>query len=163
MSKKNEVNYIGDTKYLKQKEVEKTAIEVIKNYWRFSCAPPDVFKLDINVVTDSEIKEINQKYLDRDCPTDVIAFSFSEGEKMPEKEIPVIGQIIISKDAAKRQAVEYKHSIEKEMTILLVHGLLHVAGWEEGEEIQAVGAGLVKKVNRTLAFGSQKEMKIIET
>ncbi|MFC2062027.1 rRNA maturation RNase YbeY [Elusimicrobiota bacterium] len=136
MSKKSEVNYIGDDTYLDKEKVTDIAHIVIGNYWKFKERPPERFKLDINVVTDNEIREINKEYLKRDRPTDVIAFSLNEGEEVPEADIPLIGQIVISKDAAQRQAGDYNHSVSDEMAVLLIHGLLHVAGWEEGEEIQ---------------------------
>lgn len=137
MKEKSEINYIGDNDWLDTKMVSNTAIKVIKNHWKLPGKPPEEFKLDINVVSDSEIKKINKEYLKRNRATDVIAFSLEEGEYVPESNVPLIGQIIISRDAAKRQAKDYNHSIKNEMTILLIHGLLHVAGWKEGVEIQS--------------------------
>lgn len=136
MSSKVEVNYIGDNEYLSPRKVKKIAAEVIQKHWQLQCGPPEGFKLDINVISDAEIKKINKEYLNRNRPTDVIAFSLQEGEKIPEEDTPLIGQIVISKEAAERQAAEYNHPVEEEMTILLIHGLLHVAGWKEGKDIQ---------------------------
>ncbi|MFW6135135.1 MAG: rRNA maturation RNase YbeY [Elusimicrobiota bacterium] len=120
---------------------------VIKNYWKISSKPPEKYKIDINVMPDSEIKKVNKKYLNRDRPTDVIAFSLQEGEEIPE-EIPLIGQIVISKHAAQRQAPQYNHSTQEEMELLLIHGLLHVAGWEEGEKIQKCQEEIKRKIKR---------------
>lgn len=133
---KVEVDYIGDNEYLSPGKVKKIAAEVIRKHWQLPCDPPEDFKIDINVVSDSEIKGINKEYLNRNRPTDVIAFSLLEGEKIPEEDVPIIGQIVISKEAARRQAARYNHSVEEEMSLLLIHGLLHVAGWKEGREIQ---------------------------
>jgi probable rRNA maturation factor len=136
LNKKVSVNYIGDDEYLDPDQVDLAAEKVIKKHWKLPGSPPEEFKVDINIVTDPEIKEINREYLNKDRPTDVISFSLMEGEEIPVEEKPLIGQVIISKDAARRQAAEYNHSVEDEMLILVIHGLLHVAGWEEGKEIQ---------------------------
>ena len=135
MSKKIQVYYGGDNT-LTSKKVSSIAQEVIKSYWRLPCDAPEVFKVDINVVPDKEMQEINHKYLNRNKPTDVIAFSLQEGEATPVEDVPLIGQIVISKDTAAHQARELGHTMEEEMTVLLIHGLLHIAGWEEGDEIQ---------------------------
>ena len=134
--RKCQINYLGDNKYLDKKQVEKAACHVISSYWKLSGLPPKTFMLDINVISDKKIKSINKMYLNRDIVTDVIAFSLQEGVNVPEKESPLIGQVVISRDAAKRQSVFYKHGVKDEIFILLIHGLLHVAGWKEGKEIQ---------------------------
>lgn len=131
-----QVNYIGDKRYLNFNRVKDIAVDVIRNYWRLSGSPPEEFKIDINVVSDKKIRDINRRYLNRDYPTDVIAFSLNEGELVPGESVPLLGQVIISRDSAKRQAPEYGHSVREEMEILLIHGLLHVVGWKEGCEIQ---------------------------
>ncbi len=146
MNSTTEINYIGDDEYLCLPRVEEIVLNVIGNNWRLSRVPPASFKIDINIVSDKEIKEVNKKYLNSDRPTDVIAFSLEEGEKMPGEKVPLIGQILISREAAYRQAAEYGHSVKDEMTILLIHGLLHVAGWPEGEEIQKCQEIIRKKI-----------------
>ncbi len=84
---------------------------------------------------DKRIKEINKLYLKRDFSTDVIAFALQEGADIPDGNIPLIGQIIISKETALRQSKELKHPLKEEMLILLIHGLLHIAGFHEGKEL----------------------------
>ncbi|MFH1416609.1 MAG: rRNA maturation RNase YbeY [Elusimicrobiota bacterium] len=136
MSRRSEINYIDNSEYLDPGKVSKISHEVICSHWKFPGKAPAEFKLDINVVSAEEITVINREYLGRDKPTDVIVFSFMEGEKTPIEKIPLIGQIIISRDAVRSQAVEYGNSESDEMLLLLIHGLLHVAGWPEGEEIK---------------------------
>ena len=86
-------------------------------------------------MNDGKIRAINKKYLQKNHPTDVIAFALEEGEWTPD-DIPLIGQIVISRDAVRRQAKLHNHSTKDEMTILLIHGLLHIAGWKEDREIK---------------------------
>lgn len=80
---------------------------------------------DINflLVSDKAIRIYNRRYLRHDTPTDVIAFEM--------KEEGVLGDIVISTDTAKRQAREQRHSLEKEVTILAIHGILHLVGYRD--------------------------------
>lgn len=139
MSSNRCINLAGDKSLLSADKVEKWAKIIIGTYWKISDSPPQNFQIDINIVSDEQIKKVNRKYLGKDCPTDVIAFSLEEGESFPdnpkEKE-PVIGQIIISSDTAGRQAADYNNTLKEELYTLIIHGLLHVAGWEEGKELK---------------------------
>ena len=71
-----------------------------------------------------------------DKPTDVLSFSLQEGAvKSPEIESDKpLGDIIISAETAQRQADTLNHSIEKELTVLLIHGLLHLIGYDHEED-----------------------------
>lgn len=98
-------------------------------------------EISINIVTDSEIQEINRNYRGKDSPTDVISFAMQEtieGEmeiKGDTVDFPLIlGDIIISIDRAKEQAAEYNHSFAREMGFLCVHGLLHLLGYDHMNE-----------------------------
>jgi probable rRNA maturation factor len=135
LSSSIQVNYVGDKSYLNQTKVELVAKEVLQNYWKLAEKLPSRCTLDINVVSDNKIKNINRDYLNRNRTTDVIAFSLMEGEGIPGESVPLLGQIVISRDAARRQAKQFGHPVKEEMTILLIHGLLHIAGWEEGKDI----------------------------
>jgi probable rRNA maturation factor len=79
-----------------------------------------------------------------DKPTDVLAFGFSKAKTLHSKTSVLeykplslsnlLGEIIISLDAVRRQAKEYKHSFEKELTILLIHGVLHILGYDHSDD-----------------------------
>lgn len=125
-----------DTDLIPDGKVKKAAIYTVENYWKLSETSPRAYKLDINFVSNERITTINKKYLNRNRTTDVIAFSLEEGQKIPLPEKPVIGQIVISLDKAKEQASRMEHSVEEELLVLAIHGVLHVCGWEEGKEIQ---------------------------
>lgn len=89
--------------------------------------------IDVTIVNNEEIHKINREYRDVDRPTDVISFAFLDdkneilqGENLPRS----LGQIIISYEKAEAQAVEYGHSMHREMSFLFVHGLLHLLGYD---------------------------------
>ncbi|RYL91580.1 rRNA maturation RNase YbeY [Sporolactobacillus sp. THM7-4] len=95
---------------------------------------------------NSRIQEINREYRGIDRPTDVISFALEEVQEgevpiIPDEEEPrVLGDIIVSIDKAHEQAESYGHSFERELGFLIVHGLLHLLGYdhttdEEKEEM----------------------------
>ncbi|MFW6149106.1 MAG: rRNA maturation RNase YbeY, partial [Atribacterota bacterium] len=97
------------------------------------------------LTNDQEIKRLNKLYRKIDTPTDVLAFSLLEeqekffkanADKDEFKEY-LLGDIVISTETAERQAKELKHSFQEEMTILLIHGLLHLLGFDHIDERDA--------------------------
>lgn len=85
---------------------------------------------------DKFIRSLNNKYRGIDKPTDVLSFSLKEGAvKSPEVESDkLLGDIIISVETAQRQADTLNYSIEKELTVLLIHGLLHLTGYDHKKD-----------------------------
>ncbi len=84
--------------------------------------------LSVVLVDDARMAELNEQLLGRSGPTDVIAFEAEEDEEGRS------GEIIISVETAVRQAEEYGHSLTQELCLLVVHGLLHVLGYEDEPE-----------------------------
>lgn len=94
-------------------------------------------EMGLVIASQKRIQELNRSYLGRDKPTDVIAFSMLPGEEdpslfvTPPDGVQHLGEVIISYPQAQRQAEEQGHSVEKEMTILIIHGVLHLLGYED--------------------------------
>ena len=78
---------------------------------------------------DSTVRALNKRYRARDAATDVLAFGFSEGINAGEP----FGDVIISVDTARRQAREYGASEREELQRLIVHGTLHLCGYDHHE------------------------------
>lgn len=103
------------------------------------------YEVSISFVNDDEIQDLNKEYRGIDNATDVLSFPMMEfeedGESLEEdeefeyieEELP-LGDIVISMDRAKAQAEEYGHSFERELAFLLVHGMLHLLGYDHEEE-----------------------------
>jgi probable rRNA maturation factor len=89
---------------------------------------------NIIIVGNKKIKEINKKYRNIDKETDVISFAFEEAKDNKFEDIRVLGEIYISIDKAKSQALEYGHSLKREICFLTVHGLLHLLGYDHMQE-----------------------------
>lgn len=84
-------------------------------------------RLSVLITDDREIQEINRKWLGKDRPTDVISFSQIEGAPVPTD---FMGDVVISVETAARNAREIGHSLEEEIDRLLVHGVLHLLGYD---------------------------------
>ncbi|MBU4361213.1 rRNA maturation RNase YbeY, partial [bacterium] len=93
-------------------------------------------EVSILFADDKFIRLLNNKYRGIDKSTDVLSFSLWEGSvKTPEAESDkLLGDIIISVETAQRQADNLNHSMEKEFTVLLIHGLLHLTGYAHEED-----------------------------
>ena len=83
-------------------------------------------ELTIVLTDDARLKELNRDYLGIDAPTDVLSFPASETD--PETGARYIGDILISIPRAKSQATAAGHSLESEVQLLVVHGVLHLLG-----------------------------------
>jgi len=79
--------------------------------------------LSIAFVDDKKIEELNNEYLSHEGPTDIITFDYSD-----EYSNGIDGEIVISTDTAKVQALEYGVDFDNEITRLIFHGLLHLSG-----------------------------------
>lgn len=86
---------------------------------------------DFHFVSDREMKVFNRKFKHRDRRTDVLAFSQVEGKPFPVRGPRLLGDVIISADAAWRQAPAFGNSVEKEFVLYLIHGLLHLLGYDD--------------------------------
>ena len=95
-------------------------------------------ELGLVVASQERVRELNLKYLGRDEPTDVLAFSAVEeiGTDSPRFVMPPdgmlhLGEAIISYPQAVIQAEEHGHSVRREMAILVIHGILHLLGYDD--------------------------------
>ncbi len=85
-------------------------------------------EVSLVIADDAHIRELNRKYRSVDKPTDVLAFPMDDSE--------ILGDIVISVDRAEEQALAYRQSFEQEMARLLVHGVLHLLGYADGDRRQ---------------------------
>ena len=89
----------------------------------------DGSELSIVLTRDDEIHALNRDYRKKDRPTDVLAFAMQEGEVAPGGE-QLLGDVIISVETARKQAEKAGHDVLAEVTMLMVHGILHLLGWD---------------------------------
>ncbi len=97
-------------------------------------------EMGLVIASQERVRQLNRSYRGKDEPTDVLAFSMLSGEQIPGADFPPfvippdgvlhLGEVIISYPQAVIQAGEHQHSIKKEIAILIIHGVLHLLGYE---------------------------------
>lgn len=96
----------------------------------------DHYELTLRLTNDEEIKALNKQFRNIDKATDVLSFASLENEILIDDldEPLYLGDIIISVETAKRQAITQKHSLEIELAWLASHGFLHLLGWDHPDD-----------------------------
>jgi probable rRNA maturation factor len=93
-------------------------------------------ELCIKLVDEDTIAELNQRWMDKSGPTDVLAFPMDElrpGLVNEDPEEGVLGDLVLCGAVAERQAAEAGHSTRDEVDLLTVHGILHLLGYDHAE------------------------------
>lgn len=86
-------------------------------------------ELSVLFVGDRAMRTLNRKFRNKDAPTDVLSFSLREG-RFSQVQPDMLGDIVISIPTASCQAVEAGHALMQELERLLIHGLLHLQGYD---------------------------------
>lgn len=90
-------------------------------------------EVGIVIADDETVRKLNNRYRGLDETTDVLSFSFLEGteeEVVPPNELMNLGEVIVSYPQAERQAAEANHPVEQEISLLIIHGVLHLLGYD---------------------------------
>ena len=94
-------------------------------------------EVHVTVVDDRRIRDLNARYLRKRAPTDVLAFNL----EAPGLEAPgssrLMGEVVISAETAARQARRLGVPLALELDLLLVHGLLHLVGYDDRDRLEA--------------------------
>jgi rRNA maturation RNase YbeY len=116
-------------------------------------------QVSLVLVGDREMRGLNRKYRGIDQPTDVLAFPMREEGKASDKNkaidlwhpnttLDLLGDVVISIPTARKQALLQGHSLEQEIAVLMIHGLLHLLGYDH--ERSVADARLMKKKEKEL-------------
>lgn len=105
-------------------------------------------ELSILIVDNAGIQEINREYLQRDRPTNVISFAMQEGEGAGIQP-KVLGDVVISAERAATDAAAAQIPFEHELWFLLIHGILHLVGYDH-ERGTAEDARLMEEKERAI-------------
>ena len=113
---------------------EISELEILKpllNYARTVEGLDDVeLEFSVIIVDNKRIHCINRDYRNVDRPTDVITFALEDYDDVKFDHYRPLGDIYISIDKAREQALEYGHSLKRELAFLTVHGFLHLLGYD---------------------------------
>ena len=127
-----------------KRRVTKTWLRNIATVALNRFTPSKPVGISVLIADDSTLRELNLRYRGINETTDVLAFSFHEppynepedltGFDFPSHGTDELGDIVISYPQAIRQAKENKKTIHSELALLLVHGVLHIMGYDHAEE-----------------------------
>lgn len=130
----NQFEVFNETEYDIDIEEIKKLLNFVLNYKKLTNVTFNIIFVD-----NKEIRNINNKYRNIDKETDVISFALEDNEEISFEFGRLLGDIYISVEKMKQQAVEYGHSERRESAFLIVHGFLHLLGYDhmtkEDEEI----------------------------
>ncbi len=103
-------------------------------------ADPDA-ELSVALVDEQEMRRLNERYTGEEGPTDVLAFPLAEDEREgSERESDgsvLLGDVILCPSVAARDARDYSTTLERELSLLLVHGTLHLLGYDHADDEEA--------------------------
>ena len=150
--------------YLDLKEdklYEEIAKKVIEKCFEIEGLSNTQLIITITLTTPENIKEINKKYRNIDKETDVLSFPMFEKDELENKirnnlftHEDMLGDIVISIEQVKKQAIEYGHSFERELSYMIVHGFYHLMGYdhmteEEKKEMRSKEDKVLESLNIT--------------
>jgi probable rRNA maturation factor len=108
-------------------------------------------ELSLAIVGDRTIRRLNRDYLGRDKPTNVISFAMHEG-CFPGLNPQILGDVVISADTAAREAAEGGVGFEARLSFLLLHGILHLAGYDHERSGDAAAHRMEEKEKELFAL-----------
>ena len=101
-----------------------------------ACLAREDAELCVVLVDDVRMRQLNRDWRGKDTATDVLSFSQLEGEAMPSACL-MLGDVVVSVDALRRQAADGGWAVEEELARLLLHGVLHLLGFDHEREEDA--------------------------
>lgn len=156
--------------YALPKNIQKLIYKLLKTANKFSKFNQRKVQVDISFVDKEEIKRLNKDFRNINKETDVLSFPTLNIKPMqkitikdykddidPQTNCLMLGDIIICEDVAKEHAMEYNHSFERELCYLVVHGFLHLIGYDHLQEddkiiMRALEEAVLKKYKITRDF-----------
>lgn len=121
----------GKAIVISKKEIEKIIDKV------FKFLKNQKGDLSVNLVSEKKIRELNKQYRGKDSVTDVLSFSLMEHGEWNMEQGEDFGDIFICEKQVRRQAKEYKVSGKEEFSRMLVHGVLHLLGFDHQKASEA--------------------------
>ena len=136
--------------------MEAMVVQVVEKVLEFEGVQEE-YEISVSFVNNEEIRSLNMEYRGIDKETDVLSFpmlDFIEEEEEEEVDAEYIdeelalGDIVISMEKALEQSGEYGHSFNRELAFLLVHGMLHLLGYDH--EVEATEGDIFEKQEEIL-------------
>jgi len=104
-------------------------VNLLKKISKFITKESRRGEIDVTICNNRTIQQYNQEYRGKDMPTDVLSFPIENDMIIGDIEMP-LGSIVISADFVKTKATEFGHSNDDELSLLFIHGMLHILGFD---------------------------------
>lgn len=135
-------------------QFQKDFKKILKRFQKVMGLPKKIC-VDVLVTNNKTIRKISKSYRNIDKETDVLSFPMFEKKeikKLDNKNQDILGDIVISIEKVKEQAVEYEHSFERELAYMAVHGFYHLMGYDhmvenDKKEMREKEENILKKLN----------------
>lgn len=132
-----------------QEEMEEILARVVPSVVSTVDMPVETENYHVIITSQEYIRQLNRDFRQKDCVTDVLSFPLgSENE--------ITGEIYICWDKVNSQASEYGHSWQREFSYLLVHGILHLLGFEHGDEPNPAMREMEEKILAAMGMGREE-------
>lgn len=138
---------------IQRRKIRSTVLKLLKI---MDCANKE---LSISFVDDNTIKQLNNHYLQRDHSTNVLSFSLQEGE-YGNVNPHILGDIVISTETAQRDAIRGDLSLSEEIDFLIIHGLLHLLGFNHENTTKAQTTKMQMKERELFGILNSGELNI---
>lgn len=116
-------------------------VEEVATFAMSSLDLPGNTEVSITFVDDERMAHLNEEYRGKAGSTDVLSFECDNIEDdfaTPLDEVYSLGDIVIAPDVAYRQSVEFESTYREELALLIIHGILHLAGFDHIEDDEAI-------------------------
>ena len=121
-----------------KRKIRRAAVMLLKH---LDCSDKEI---SLSFVNDKTIQKLNKQYRNKDKPTDVLSFSLQEGE-FSNINPHILGDVVISVDTAAADASKGSLSLEQEINFLIIHGLLHLLGYDHENTTKEEAKKMQKK------------------
>ncbi|MBS9433773.1 rRNA maturation RNase YbeY [Photorhabdus hainanensis] len=116
-------------------------------------------EVTIRIVDEAESHDLNLTYRGKDKPTNVLSFPF---EAPPEVDLPLLGDLIICRQVVEKEAEEQQKTVEEHWAHMVVHGCLHLLGYDhieddEAEEMESLETEIMQALGYTDPYLAEKE------
>jgi probable rRNA maturation factor len=100
--------------------------------------PPERLEISLLLTDDAQVRQLNRDYRHKDKPTNVLSFPALDDDTPIPPEGPVLlGDVIIARETTEREAYEESKSLKNHLSHLVVHGVLHLLGYDHIEDDEA--------------------------
>lgn len=107
-------------------------LEQLSNWLLRECDVAD-YNLSIALTDDAHIRDLNKQYRQKDAPTNVLSFPFTDGadqSSLGQIQVRELGDIVISLETAQKEAIQFNETFHHRLSWLVIHGLLHLLGYD---------------------------------